>query len=348
MEHLQFLPFFVKSDDAYCSVVRDLKFKFMSHSLLSKIAIIGLIVPLFGCDIGSNINSVISPSTSADVGSKAIILTDVSYDPDSLIPETQPVADYLGANLKQAGINKGEVEIAPDLETVAEWMTAGKVNLYFDSVYPVMFVMKQSKATPILRRWKDGVAEYSTYFVARRDSGLSRVEDLQGKMIALEEPSSSSGFMFPMVYLLETGLNPVEKAEANHAVPDNEIGYVFSGEPENTVKWILEDKVSAGAIESETWAELSDEDRKQLSIIAKTDKFPRHVVLAGPNLKPEQIEALKVELMGMDKSQEGRAALEEFSETAKFDEFPEGAEAAISRLEKDYEMLQTYLAQQKK
>ncbi len=314
-----------------------------SRPLLKKVILIGLLAPLWGCSV----SNIISPSTSADVGSKSIVLTDVDFDPDSLIPETQPVADYLAGNLKRAGINHGEVQIAPDVETVAEWMASGKVNLYFDSVYPVMYVMKHSGATPILRRWKDGVAEYSTYIVTRKDSGLNRLDHLKGKMITLESPSSSSGFMFPMIYMLKAGLHPVAKAEANHKVAKNEIGYVFSGENEVAVEWILKGKVVAGAIDSETWTELPEEDRNQLEILAETDKFPRHVVLAGPNLKPNQIEVLKTALMGMDESKEGQAALAEFSKTAKFDEFPEGATAAIDRLEKDYEMLQTYLAHQK-
>lgn len=315
----------------------------MARQLFQRLMLIGLLMPLSSCQF----SNIISPSTSADVGSKSIVLTDVDFDPEALIPETQPVADYLADNLKQAGINQGTVQIAPDVETVADWMASGEVNLYFDSVYPVMMVMKRSGATPILRRWKDGVSEYSTYFVTLKDSGLSNLEDLQGKMITFEEPSSSSGFMFPMVYLLKTGFQPTQKAEANHAVANDEIGYVFSGDSKVGIEWMLEGKVAAGVIDSETWTELSDEERNQLDILAETDKFPRHVVLAGPNLKPNQIEALKAALMGMDKSQAGRAALKEFSDTAQFDEFPEGATAAIDRLKADYEMLQTYLAQQK-
>ena len=305
------------------------------------ITLMCLVTPLLGC-------SAIFPSTSAESEGDAIVLTDVDFDPASLIPETQPVADYLTANrqLKQAGLVKGEVQIAPDVETVAEWMISGEVNLYFDSVYPAMLVMEKSGATPILRRWKDGVPEYSTYFVTRKDSDLKTLKDLRGNVMALQSPSSSSGFMFPMVYMLEAGLNPVEKAEANHSVAEDEIGYVFSGEDDNTVNWILEGKVAAGALDSETWAELSKADRDQLTIMAETDMFPRHVVLAGPRLEPDQIATLKAVMLDMDESREGKAALETFSETAQFDEFPEGAEAAISRLQDAYELLNDHLAQQ--
>ncbi len=299
---------------------------------------------LVSCN-GSGLNSLFSPATSAE-GDAAIILTDVDFDPDSLIPETQPVADYLAKHLQRAGISQGKVNIAPDVETVAQWMTSGEANLYFDSVYPVMTVLKSAGGTPILRRWKDGVAEYSTYFVVRRDSDIKEVADLQGQMITLQEPSSSSGFMFPIGYMLDQELNPVEKAEVNHAVADDEIGYVFSGQEEVTVEWILDGKVVAGAVDSETWSELSAPVQEQLKIIAETDKFPRHVVLAGPTLNEEQIAALKTTLLKMNDSKQGRAALSTFSETAQFDEFPEGAEATIAHFQKTYDKLQSHLAQQ--
>jgi phosphonate transport system substrate-binding protein len=313
----------------------------MAKNRLYLLVLMGLVSPLFGCNT-------LLPYTSAEPDGEALILTDVDFDPASLIPETQPIADYLAndRDLKQVGITKGEVNIAPDVETVAEWMTTGDVNVYFDSVYPAMLVMEKSGARPILRRWKDGVPEYSTYFVVRQDSDLESLDDLPGTMIALQSPSSSSGFMFPMVYMLENGFNPVEKAEANHPVAEDEIGYIFSGEDENTVQWILDGKVVAGALDSETWEELSAEDQAQMTIIAETDKFPRHVVLAGPNLEPDQIETLKAVMIGMDESREGQAALETFSETAQFDEFPEGAEAAIARLQDAYTLLNNHLAQQ--
>ncbi len=316
----------------------------MLNRTVIKATLASLLVLLVSCN-SNRLNRLFAPATSAE-SDGAIILTDVDFDPESLIPETQPVADYLAKHLQRAGISQGKVNIAPDVETVTQWMNSGEANLYFDSVYPVMTVLRRTGGTPILRRWKDGVAEYNTYFVVRGDSDIKAIADLQGQMITLQEPSSSSGFMFPMGYLLDRELNPVEKAEVNHAVADDEIGYVFSGQEEVTIEWILDGKVVAGAVDSETWSELPAQVQEQLKIIAETDKFPRHVVLAGPTLSKEQIAALKTTLLKMDDSKQGREALSTFSETAQFDEFPEGAEATIAHFQKTYDKLQFHLAQQ--
>lgn len=302
---------------------------------------IGILGTLTAC----NGSQLLTPHADAS-GGDAIVVTDVDFDPDSLIPETQPIADYLATNLKAVGIRRGEVQIAPDLETVTEWMKNGEVDLYSDSIYPVMRVMEATGATPILRRWKDGVAEYNTLIVARRDSELNKLADLKGQMVAFQSPDSSSGFMFPVVYLLEQGMNPVPKAEPNHAVEEDEIGYVFSGRDETTAEWILDGKVAAGALDSETFQRLSEEDQQKLVILATTELYPRHIVLVAPDLTPEQIEAIKTVLLGMDETSEGQAALKEFSDTAQFDEFPEGAETAINRLQTVYDRFQAFLQEQ--
>ncbi|NEO74103.1 MAG: phosphate ABC transporter substrate-binding protein, partial [Moorea sp. SIO3H5] len=37
---------------------------------------------------------------------------------------------------------------------------------------------------------------------------------------------------------MKAGMNPVEKAEANHQVPKNQVGYVFAGDDLNAVRWV--------------------------------------------------------------------------------------------------------------
>ncbi|MEA5467047.1 phosphate/phosphite/phosphonate ABC transporter substrate-binding protein [Leptothoe sp. PORK10 BA2] len=313
----------------------------MLNKLTSSLLLASGVIFLGGCGFSQTSSTLNSSSDGA-----AIILTDVDFDPESLIPETQPVADYLASNLKKSGITRGEVKIAPDVDTVAEWMTSGEVNLYFDSVFPAMLVMEKSGATAILRRWKDGVPEYNTLFIARKDSDLLALASLQGKMMAMQQPSSSSGFMFPLIELMDNDLTPVAKAEANHPVSDNEIGYIFSGEDETTVEWVLSGKVQAGAVDSETWSEVSDADRSELMVIAETPQYPRHLVVVGPSLSEAQITAVKDVLLDMEDSQKGRAALVEFSETAEFDEFPEGVDEAILKLQDSYNRVKEHLAAQ--
>ena len=52
-----------------------------------------------------------------------------------------------------------------------------------------------------------GKATYESYVVARADRGIT---DLNGKSVAFADPGSTSGYLIPMVYFMEAGIEPGE------------------------------------------------------------------------------------------------------------------------------------------
>ena len=52
-----------------------------------------------------------------------------------------------------------------------------------------------------------GKATYTGYIVARADRGIT---DLNGKSVAFVDPGSTSGYVVPMVYFMENGIEPGE------------------------------------------------------------------------------------------------------------------------------------------
>lgn len=274
----------------------------------------------------------------ANAEQEAIVLTDISDEPVKKVKRFQPLADYLAARLHEFGMQSGTVKVAPDIETLAGWMAAGEADLYFDSLYPAMMVCDQSGAQPILRRWKDEVSQYHSIFFARADSGITSLNDLYGKMIAFEEPYSTSGYMLPLAYLIEKGLYPVQKDGIDSAVADDEIGYVFSNEDQNTVQWVIRKRVAAGVIDDESFLDVPEETRDAMTILLETEKIPRQVVVVRPGLSPALLKAVKGILIGMNATVKGQGILKKFKKTVKFDEFPGGAEAALSRMRELYEL----------
>lgn len=295
----------------------------LSQKLLMLVSWLGLLM-LVGCAAPPAATTAApSPSPSlAPVGTKTLVIGEVSDDPAKKIKRFQPLADYLAANLGAHGVGSGEVKIAPDLATMARMLEVGEVDLYFDSPYPAMVVNELSGATPILRRWKGGAADYFTVFFTRSDSGITTLADLQGRMLAFEDTYSTSGYFLPMTHLLAAGMQPAEKPDENQAVQLNEIGYVWSGDEENTVQWVLSGKVVAGAVDHQTFAAVPPETRTALTVLAETARMPRHMVLARPNSDAALVEAIKTVLTGMDKTPDGQAVLEQFEETARFDALP--------------------------
>jgi phosphonate transport system substrate-binding protein len=293
---------------------------------------------LVGCGTQAAPTPTVQPTAVPAADTGRIIIGEIGDDPAAKIEEFQPLADYLASNLGEFGIGVGEVKIAPDLATMTKWMKAGDIHLYFDSLYPAMIVSDGSGAEPILRRWKSGVEQYHTVFFALADSGIRTINNLEGKMVAFEEPVSTSGYMMPLAYLIDAGLEPVEKDSTDATVAKDEVGYVFSSDEDNTVQWVISGRAAAGTVDDQTYMEIPEETRKNLTIIAETVDIPRQVVVAQGDISPEMLDAIKTLLTEMDQSDTGKSVLEAFEDTVKFDGFPDGAAAALAQMREWFEI----------
>lgn len=309
----------------------------MLLNILGKVAILGVFIGLVSCGSQQTETSTPIPSTTP-AAQKTLVIADVSNNPAKKIKRFQPMADYLAGNLKQFGVGVGEVKVASDLDTIASWLKSGEVDIYFDSPYPAMIISDKIGAQPILRRWKGGKPDYYTVIFTTSDSGIKSLADLKGKMIGFDEVSSTTGYLLPMANLRNAGLKPVEKSPTNDVVGADEVGYVFSDDDENTIQWVINGKVAAGAVDINSFLEVPEESRKAMTILKESEKVARHVVLVRPGMDPKQVEAIKALLVGMDKTPEGQAILKEFEETAKFDEFPTTSD--IDKMRQLYEQVQ--------
>ncbi len=257
-------------------------------------------------------------------------------DPVTLMDVYQPFADYLAENLAAYGITGGEVKIAPDLATMAAWMKNGEVDLYFDSMYPAMIVADASGAMPILRRWRGGDPVYHTVLFGIADQGLESAEDLKGQIIAFDTIYSTSGYLLPLTYLLEQGLDPVEVTSPTTPVAADQVGYIFSENDDNTIGWVLSGIVAAGATDNQTYeGSIPEETRKNLVILAETQDVPRQVVLVRAGLEPEITSIITSLLIALSDTPEGDQMLERLR-TTRFDEFPNGPETALNEMRELY------------
>ena len=305
----------------------------MLRNFFTTIALISILSPLGGCQS--------KPNAQAEA-TGVIVVGDISLEAEYRKKRFEPIAGYLAKNLGSVGIGRGEVQIAPDKETMAQLMVSGEIDIYFDSLYPAMFVIDRSGGQALLRRWKDGVAEYQSLFIARSDDNITSLSDLGGEVIALDEPASTSGYMLPVAHLLKASMNPVEIKELNETVPSNKVGYIFAGKDSNIIKWLIEGKVAAGVIDSESFKELPTEQRAQLLVLDRTAAFPRQVAVVRPGIKAKKLKAIKTVLMKMDENKEGQTVLKEFKNTVQFDEFPQGAQEELARMRESYELVQQY------
>jgi phosphonate transport system substrate-binding protein len=255
----------------------------------------------------------------------ALHIGSISMEPTAEIKKFLPLARYLAQQLQSEGIDDGKVIVADSIPRMAALLKEGKVDLYLDSPYPVVAVSRLAGSQLLLRRWKRGVGEYHAVLFARQESGVSQLEDLKGKMIALERPFSTTGYFLPKMVLAQKGLHVVPKREATDPVDPDEVGYVFSGSDESTMVWVMRHKAQAGAVDNHSFRREAREHLPTLRILYQTDALPRQIVSYRPTLSPLLVARIKAVLLQMDQLEEGKKVLHIFEETTKFDDIPEHA-----------------------
>jgi phosphonate transport system substrate-binding protein len=239
---------------------------------------------------------------------------------------------YVARKLGSGPDTEGKVVIVPTPLQMAKLLEEKKIDFYLESPYPTYLINKQGAAVLLLRRWKSGIAEYRGLIFSKKVSETDRLEQLRGKMIAFEDPGSTSGYFLPKVLLLKKGFKLSEKPRLDAKVGPKEIGYVFASTDVNVVNLVLSKRVAAGAFSDDDYCALDGSKKADITILAQTDLFPRHLVSARKDLDPTVKNRLKETLLSMHQDDEGRSIMQQTDNTTKFDLLPGGEESVRRKL----------------
>lgn len=275
------------------------------------------------------------------VTATTLTIGSISDEPAKELKLFLPVVNYLATQLQTAGVEKGNAIVAQNINHMGQLIRDGKVDIYIDSPFPTLEVSQLSGSRPLLRRWKKGIDSYFSVVFVREDSGIKSVEDLAGKVVAFEEPFSTSSYFLPKASLNKIGMELVAVSDPKTPVNADQIGYMFSDDDENTLVWVLRKRVQAGAMSYVKFKKLADKQKKKLTIVHSTVEVPRHIVSFRDGLDPALVLQIKNILLQMHESEEGRQILKQFKKTARFDEFPDGVDAALDPLRELYVYIRT-------
>jgi len=258
--------------------------------------------------------------------------------PELVAEHFRPLMEYTARKLAPTREIKSTVVVAANTAQLTQLLEQGRVDFYLESPFPTYLINRSGSAKLLLRRWKSGMSEYRSVIFRSKASGITRLEDLRGKMIAFEDPGSTSGYFLPKLLLFEKKFRVVEKPDLSAKVLGGEIGYIFAGSEKNVVKQVLEEKVAAGAISNDDYASLDESSKARLSILVESGSISRHLVSVRRNLPEAIIKRLKEILLSMDHDDEGRKILRQTDGTTKFDTLPGGEEAFRRKLNDLYHL----------
>ena len=139
------------------------------------------------------------------------------------------------------GVEKVSLFPAADYDGTIQGLLGGTLD-YAElgaSGYAKIYLENPDAVEPILTTVQtDGSMGYHSIMVARKDSGMTKVEDIKGKKLGFADPDSTSAYLIPTVTLPEAlGGKPVTEVVA-------ETG--FGGGHENLVLEVLKGTFDAG------------------------------------------------------------------------------------------------------
>lgn len=143
--------------------------------------------------------------------------------------------------------------------------------------------------------------------------------DLRGKKLAFEQPFSSTGYILPRIIFERAGEALSLLDTVSSSAPAGTIGYVFSGDDENTMEWVLRSRVDAGAMSHQNVEKYAKAALPNLKVIWESPPIPRHLVSVRNDLAANLVASITVTLTEMDKDKDGRVILANFEKTEKFD-----------------------------
>jgi ABC-type phosphate/phosphonate transport system substrate-binding protein len=302
--------------------------------LARSLALVGLaLAAVAGC-AGPPAAPTALPTPEARAGrAAAIVLGDIDpHTPAKKIAELQPLADYLAAHLGAFGVRQGRVVVAPDEATMARLLRDGAVDLFLGDAAPALTVCRRAGCDLRLRQWKGGQPATAGVFVARRAGGVARLDDLAGRVIAVEKPHSTVGHVLPLAALAQRGLAARRVDAPGAAVGPAEVGYYVAPGGRTAMDLVLRGEVAAAAMGERALGQFAPAVRDRTAIVGRTAAIPSQLVALRPGLDAALGEAIGARLIGLDRAPGGRAILEALRETDRFDRLPPEAAAQLDEL----------------
>ncbi len=168
-------------------------------------------------------------------------------------PRLEALADWLAPRLAHVGIRAGAAVIARTPEDMIELLRRGRVDVISDSVLSLLRYEEKAGAQPLMLEWRNGQSHDQTVFFTARTAQIFSLRDLVGRRVALEDRSSTTGFMMPLSAMIAAGLKPVALATAEAPVSAGRVGYVFGHSEANISAWVASGVVDVGAFSVRDW-----------------------------------------------------------------------------------------------
>lgn len=206
---------------------------------------------------------------------KVALLPDES--PATIIRKNEPLKNYLELVLRR----NVELIVTTDYSSMIEAMRRGQIDVgYFGPLSYVLLKQRMPAATPFAAKIERGSPTYRSLLITAADSGIERIEDLKGKIVAFGDPASTSSHLIPRTLMLKRG--------GLRAGQDYKP--VFVGAHDAVALNVQNGNAQAGGLSKPLFESLCEQgtiNRQKIKILAESDPCPNYPWVFRSNLEPE-------------------------------------------------------------
>lgn len=226
-------------------------------------------------------------------------------------------------------------KMAARYEPLAEYLT-GKLNIkvilvYLDNYSEVCdkFIYKQLDAAffgsfsyalthvkagvePIVRPDYQGISTYRGLIVVREGSDITNIADMKGKRLALVHQATYAGYLYPLYYFKERGIDNPEAYFSK---------IIFAESHDKAIFAVLRGEADIAAAKDLVYQRIIKENpdlKKNLTILSASKPVPSNALCVSKELDPILKDKLKDTLLNLDNDPEGAPVLESLGGATRF------------------------------
>ena len=228
-----------------------------------------------------------------------------------------PLAEYL---TKETG-EKVSIVVTKDFAAYKDAVLSGQFDIGFSN--PIIYVQLKQRGSLVplaLSAEKKAGTRFRGVIIARKDSGIEKVQDLKGKKLIFVDEDSAAGYIFQMLLLSKAGMD----------VNKDFTRLPFAKKHDNVTMAVYNKAADAGGIREDDLDKMKDKvDLSAIRIVAYTDYFPNWPVYATPKINKNIADKIRAALIKLKPNDAGSDAVVGAANLAGF--------AAVS--DKDYDLL---------
>lgn len=206
----------------------------------------------------------LSASPSLDVKQTSIRFGITRHkDPVEIKKEMAPLLRYLETRLERPF----ELIIVENYEDLSDKLLDGEVSLAALSAYSYIRAKRRLDSLRLLATPSTSAGPtYGGYILSRADSGITRLQDLKGKVFCYVSQNSTSGYLYPRALFRQAGIDPDRDFAATR----------FTSDHAASMQTLADGACDGAAVYDAAWLEASERglDPAAFTVVGTTERVP--------------------------------------------------------------------------